>query len=131
MLYGFARSSFPDVSERYGIRVLNRSTNDLNLLTISWDGGEVVFSPVASASANYGDMYGAPSADVAVYPHARMPKKSVLFVYVIPGSPPVTNSVRVVVSKEVSAAVRESHGNFMFIVNADSTISSALSPESK
>jgi hypothetical protein len=116
-------------SQRYGIRVLNRSTNDLALLNISWDGHEVMFPPVASASASYGDAYGAPSPDVAVYPRVRMPNKQVLISYLTPG--PVTNSIPVLLSKEVFQAVRQSHGNFMFVVNADGTITSTTSSEPK
>jgi len=120
---------FCGCSQRYGIRVVNRSTNDLILLTISWDGHEVMFPPVASASASYGGMYGAPSPDVALYPRARMPKKHVLISYLAPG--PVTNSVRVVLRKEVLEAVRQLHSNFLFVVNTDGTITSAVSAEPK
>jgi len=56
-----------------------------------------------------------------------MPKRGVLISYLTPG--PVTNSVRVVLSKEVLEAVRQSHSNFMFVVNADGTITSTVSAE--
>ena len=116
-------------TQRYGIRVVNRSTNDLSMLAITWDGCEVMFPPVASASASHGDSYGAPSPDVAVYPGVGMPKRDVLISYLTAG--PVTNRVRVVLSKEVLDSVRLLHSNFMFVVNANASITSSVSAEAK
>ena len=88
-----------------------------------------MFPPVASASASYGDSYGAPSSDVVVYPRVRMPTRDVLISYLTLGH--VTNSVRVVLSKEVLEAVQQSHSNLMFVVNTDATITSAVWTEPK
>jgi hypothetical protein len=115
--------------QQYGIRVLNRSTNDLSLFTVSWDGAEVIVPCVASVSASYGQAYGAPSSDVTVYPRAPRPTTKVLISYLTPG--PVTNTSWVVLSKGVLQAVRDGHSNFMFMVNRDATITSAVSAEPK
>jgi hypothetical protein len=58
-----------------------------------------------------------------------MPTREVLISYLTSG--PVTNSVRVVLSKEVLEAVRQSHSDFLFVVNTDATITSAVSVEPK
>jgi hypothetical protein len=118
----------PEV-RRYGIRVLNQSTNDLNLLNISWDGSAVAFPAVASAAASYSDCYGCADRDVTLYPRARMPTKDVLISYLVPGAPTVTNSLRVELAEDILKAVQKSHGNFMFVVNADGTITSTRSAE--
>ena len=116
-------------SQQYEIRIVNRSTNDLNMLYITWGNNEVMFPPIASVSAYNGEAYGAPASDVGVYPSCRMPTSDVLIHYLIPGARPVTNSVRVVLPKEVVEAVQESHSNFMFIVNADGTITPTVSAQ--
>lgn len=117
-------------SQRYGFRVLNQSTNDLGLLTISWGGNEVGFPAVARANASYGDCYGCPGSDVAMYPRVRMPTKDLVISWLTPGPVrAVTNRVRVELSKDVLEAVRRSHSNFLLVVNADGTISLGVSAE--
>ena len=117
-------------SQRYGIRVLNRSTNELGLLAMSWDGAEVAFPPVASVSADYSGAYGAPSTDLTLYPRSCMPTKNVLVSYLtVGGSVTVTNSVRIVIPDQVLEAVRHSHSNFMFVVNTDNSITVGISPD--
>ena len=121
---------FSGCSQRYGIKVVNRSTNEIVMLKISWPGGEVnVLEGLASASASRNGMYGGPSADVTVYPHVRTPTKEVLISYLLCHPPHgfVTNSVRAVIPKDVSEAVRQTQGNFMFVINANGTITSTVS----
>jgi hypothetical protein len=125
----------------YGLRVLNRSTNDLALLHISSDAGDVWFPPIASAASSYEGMYGAPSPDITIWPRshmlwvdqpARMPSKDVVVSFLTPSSVgPVTNRVRVVLSSADREAVRGSHGSFVFTVNADRTIATSVSPGSR
>jgi len=59
-----------------------------------------------------------------------MPTKSVLFSYrTLVGSDRLTNSVRIELSKAAISAVRQSRSNFLFIVNADATVTLAVPDE--
>lgn len=119
------------------MRVLNRSTNELVLLHMSWNGEDVWFPPIASAASSYAGMYGAPSADCTVYPNrhvlgvfeipARMPSKDVLISYVTSG--PTTNRVLVAIPNADRKAVRRSYGNFVFVVNGNGTVSTTVSSQ--
>ena len=117
-------------SQRYGVRVLNRSTNDLSLLTMYWDGKEVAFPPVASTSADWSGTYGGPSADLTLYPRIRMPTGEVLVSYLTPGATAaVTNNVRISIPQGVMEAVRHRGSNLIFVVSMDNSITLGVSPD--
>jgi hypothetical protein len=119
-------------SQQYGIRVLNRSTNELGLLTMSWDGTEVAFPPLASALADYKGAYGAPSEELTLYPRTGMPTREVLVSYLTPGATAaVTNSFWMVIPKQALEAVRHSGSNFLFVVNTDNSIGLGISPDAR
>ena len=120
-------------SERHGFRVVNESTNILNLFTISWERGEVRFPGITGGHPppdySRGVPYGDFGRDISMFPSVHMPTKSVLVTYLIPGLPPVTNTLSIVLSEKVLKTVRHSHSNFLFVVNADGTITSSVSPD--
>jgi len=117
-------------SQRYGIRILNQSTNSLCLVTLSWGGSEVLLPAVGTALADHTGVYGMPYPDMTFWPRTRMPTKDVVFSYLTwAGGVPLTNSVRIAIPRQVLEEVRHSRSNFMFVVNMDTSVTLGVSPD--
>jgi hypothetical protein len=116
-------------SRQYEIKVVNQGTNNLVLLTMTWDGNEVPVSMILVPKEESRQFMGGwEISDRTVIPQCRMPTNAVVFHYLTAGS---TNDVRVEIPKEVVAAMQESHSNFLFIFNTNGTITPTLSAQSK
>lgn len=106
------------------MRVLNRSTNNISQLTMTWERGYLSFPPMAPYKAQFPGAFGAPHWDTTIFLRSRIPEGQVIITYLTPGL--ITNRVVVPLAASDVDAVRFSRSNFMFVVNSDRSITSTV-----